>query len=660
MSEYNEPDQSRVPAESAAPSTRPISHPPLGTSAALVPTWLCVVFGIILFSLIVFVLFIGASIIRSVVQDSPARPAATPPPLFQATLSVAPNAASANLPVTLSGSNWPARDTLAAFLRDPSAPGDPILPIGAAQTDRTGVFTLTFSYPSDPRWVNLNRVDVIVKSTQAGAYLVAPLSLQNAVITPNPTSNATPTDTPPPSLTPTPSSTPTRTPTPVAITDWKGEYYSNPNLTGEPTLIRNDIDVNFDWGTALPATGLPADNFSVRWTQTLSFQAQLYRVTVQADDGVRVWIDNGLLIDEWHVGGGSPYTHDVNVAAGQHTIKIEYNEGSGLASIHFAIVPVATYSDWKGEYFNNPFLSGTPVVVRNDPAVSFDWGITSPGPGLPPDKFSARWTRIVTFSGGIYRFSLKADDGVRFYVDGYLMIDEWHDSSSKSYSHEVNLGAGLHNLAIEYYENTGNANVGFTVQLANDITHWTGAYFANDQWAGLPTFVRDDDQLNFDWAAGSPNPLIPVNHFSVRWTRTLAFSAGTYRFDLTVDDGVRFYVDDVLVVDQLHESNSVPYFAQLTLSQGNHKLRLDYAEYTGQARFTWSVTNLSATPTFTSTPTPTVTGTSTPTETPTGTTISTATPTTTATDTATPSGTSTPSSTPTETPTIAATEVITP
>lgn len=655
MSEYNNPDQ---PEPSSRPATRPMSHPPLGSSAPIVPTWLYVVFGIILVFLIGFVLIIGAAIIRSVVQDSPPNPADTPTPAFQAALSIAPNVASANLPVTISGSNWPARDTLSAFLRDPNAPGDPILPIGSAQADRTGVFTLTFAYPIDPRWANLNRVDVVVESKSAGAYLVAPLNLQKPLTTLVPTPLTTPTDTPPPTNT----AMPVSTPTPVVITDWRGEYYSNPNLSGDPTLVRNDIDVNFDWGTGLPAPGLPADNFSVRWTRSLSFQAQVYRVTVQADDGVRVWIDDSLLIDEWHAGGGAAYTHDINVAAGSHAIKIEYYEGSGLAAIHFTIVPVVTYSDWKGEYFDNPFLGGTPVLVRNDPAVSFDWGFTSPGQGLPPDRFSVRWTRGVTFPAGIYRFTLQADDGVRFYIDGNLLIDEWHDSSSKSYTRDVNLGGGLHNLTLEYYENTGNANVGFTYQLANDITHWNGAYFANDQWVGQPTLIRDDDPLNFDWGNGSPDPFIPADHFSVRWTRMLVLSAGTYRFDMTVDDGVRFYVDDVLVVDELHVSNSVSYFVQLTLAQGNHKFRIDYVEYTGLARFSWSMTNLSATPTFTATPTQTSTPTSTGTATPTGTSTLTATPTltATATSTATPTVTATASPTLTATPTITATAVITP
>ncbi len=661
MSEYNNPDQPEPPSR---PATRPMSHPPLGTSAPLVPTWLYVVFGIILVFLIVFVLIIGVAIIRSVVQVSPPSPADTPTPAFQAALSIAPKVASANLPVTISGSNWPARDTLSAFLRDPNAPGDPILPIGSAQADRTGVFTLTFAYPIDPRWANLNRVDVVVESASAGAYLAASLNLQKPLTTVVPTPLTTSTNTPQPTNTATPASTPTPTPPPVVITDWRGEYYSNPNLSGDPTLVRNDIDVNFDWGTGLPAPGLPADNFSVRWTRSLAYQAQVYRVTVQADDGVRVWIDDNLLIDEWHVASGITYTHDLNVAAGSHAIKIEYYEASGQAAIHFAIVPVVTYSDWKGEYFDNPFLSGTPVLVRNDPAVSFDWGITSPAQGLPPDKFSARWTRGVTFPAGVYRFTLQADDGVRFYVDGYLMIDEWRDSSSQTYTRDVNLGGGLHNLTIEYYENTGNASISFTYQLANDITHWSGAYFANDQWAGQPTLIRDDDPLNFDWGSGSPDPLIPNDHFSARWTRTLALSAGTYRFDMTVDDGVRFYVDDVLVVDQLHVSNSASYFVQLTLAQGNHKFRIDYVEYTGLARFTWSMTNLSATPTFTATPTntptPTASGTATPTGTPTGTSTATATPTETATTSATPTATSAPSPILTETPAITATAVITP
>jgi hypothetical protein len=49
--------------------------------------------------------------------------------------------------------------------------------------------------------------------------------------------------------------------------------------------------------------------------------------------------------------------------------------------------------DWRGEYFNNPKLSGAPALVRNDVAINFDWGNGSPGPGLPDSSMMLRQSR---------------------------------------------------------------------------------------------------------------------------------------------------------------------------------------------------------------------------------------------------------------------------
>jgi hypothetical protein len=54
--------------------------------------------------------------------------------------------------------------------------------------------------------------------------------------------------------------------------DWRGEYYANADLIGEPALVRRDAAINFDWGTAAPRPGIPADGFSVRWTRSLVFE----------------------------------------------------------------------------------------------------------------------------------------------------------------------------------------------------------------------------------------------------------------------------------------------------------------------------------------------------------------------------------------------------
>lgn len=130
--------------------------------------------------------------------------------------------------------------------------------------------------------------------------------------------------------------------------------------------------------------------------------------------------------------------------------------------------PVANY--WEGEYF--PFYSprgmdprlGTtpqtrPTLVRNDLGIDFDWGRESPGPGLPPDQFSARWTRIVRFAEGTYRFRLKSDDGVRLYVNDVLKVDRWLDNRGLEQTVDVKLSEGNHKLRVEYYENWGNASI---------------------------------------------------------------------------------------------------------------------------------------------------------------------------------------------------------
>jgi lysozyme len=117
--------------------------------------------------------------------------------------------------------------------------------------------------------------------------------------------------------------------------------------------------------------------------------------------------------------------------------------------------------NWTGRYWNNTSLSGNPVLTRDDGAgsLNFDWGTGSPGAGcgVPVDNFSARWTRSVSLAAGTYRFSATADDGVRLWVDGVLRIDRWIDQGPTTYTADVTLGAGSHNLQMDYYEHGGGA-----------------------------------------------------------------------------------------------------------------------------------------------------------------------------------------------------------
>ncbi len=72
---------------------------------------------------------------------------------------------------------------------------------------------------------------------------------------------------------------------------------------------------------------------------------------------------------------------------------------------------------------------------------------------------------------------------------------------------------------------------------------FTGRYYDNTTFSGAPVVTRQDANVNFAWGEGSPDPALPVNGFSVRWTKTQQFGAGRYRITAVADDGLRLFID---------------------------------------------------------------------------------------------------------------------
>lgn len=598
------------------------------------PPGVWVMLGVIGVLMVAIIIIATATVIRAGEQAA-ATPTPLPPPSGP-TIGLLNSTGSPGQVITVQGTRYQPNEPVTVYLRDPQRPTDPILQIAKSNAASDGSLLVSFVYPVDARWAALRRADVIVQSGLTGSYTFVPLNVNPQVIpatpggigtlapmptlTPFPTfappsppptfaaSTPLPTIAPPATWTPLP---PTWTPVPPSptpiITDWRGEYFNNNTLAGAPIVVRNDRDLNFNWGRGSPDVAVPVDNFSVRWTRTLNFEGRLYRFSAQADDGVRVYVDNQIIIDEWHPASPLIYSRDVSLSAGPHTVRVEFYEGVLDAYLYFKIEAVNTFNGWKGEYFDNPFLGGSPKVIRDDAAVSFDWGGNSPVPGLPAQNWSARWTKTVQLAGGGYRFTARVDDGVRVLVDGALVINEFHSATGQVYQGDVNLAAGNHTIVVEYYQNMGGSSIYLTYQPLGDITGWRAEYYANDRWAGYPTLIRNEQRIDFDWGFAAPDPLIPVDRFSARYTRAIDLQAGEYQFDILVDDGVRFYVDGLLVLDRVLEQAVTQYSVRLTLTQGRHDFRIDYVEYTREARLAWSRTPLSitVTPTITPTPTPT-------------------------------------------------------
>ena len=106
----------------------------------------------------------------------------------------------------------------------------------------------------------------------------------------------------------------------------------------------------------------------------------------------------------------------------------------------------------KGEYFSGPNFERK-VLTRTDPQVDFNWNWESPGPGVPREYFSVRWTgKLYAPTSGKYRFSATVDDGVRVWVGGKRVIDEWRKQDDSQFVGEISLnGKQLYDLRIEYY-----------------------------------------------------------------------------------------------------------------------------------------------------------------------------------------------------------------
>jgi len=116
----------------------------------------------------------------------------------------------------------------------------------------------------------------------------------------------------------------------------KGEYFNNRNLEGTPALTRIDSQLEFDWPWA-PGDGVNVDDFSIRWTGFLkSDQALDGWLGLSSDDGIRMYIDDQLVIDNWTKGATSMVTVPKNIEKGKkYKVRIEMWEGGWGARAHF-------------------------------------------------------------------------------------------------------------------------------------------------------------------------------------------------------------------------------------------------------------------------------------------------------------------------------------
>ncbi len=384
-----------------------------------------------------------------------------------------------------------------------------------------------------------------------------------------------------------------------------GCYYNNKDFTALALTRTENYPLNYDWDLGSPDASINPDTFSAVFSGQFTFETAEYVFTVSGDDGVRLFVDGQVVLDKFFDQPVTTYTLTRVFSAGVHEIRLEYYDNywqataklswvktSSLPSDPATTCNVPAIDAFKACYYDNADFTNL-KLTRADSAINFNWGQTSPDPLVSPDTFSASWLGAFTFNASTYEFVATADDGIKLFIDGQIVIDQFHDQPATTYTKIIDLTAGEHIIKVFFYDNYGDAvskviwnQVGnLPPQLSCStagINSFTGCYYDNKDFTNLK-LVKNDSAISFNYGSESSDPTIGREEFSIRWNGNFDLSAGNYIFTTRSDDGVRLYVDDILVIDKWQDQGATTYQASLALLDGIHNIKLEYYENWGDA-----------------------------------------------------------------------------
>lgn len=269
---------------------------------------------------------------------------------------------------------------------------------------------------------------------------------------------------------------------------WRTQFFNNDYLSGSAVVTRNDAEIAFNWGIGSPASGVNADNFTARFTTRAYFENRAYRFSIIADDGVKLIIDDSIVIINTfdNPRPSQTLTANIQLTAGHHNVQLDFREVKGDAFVYLGWLPVNGSNPpvvvtplpqtgniaWTAQYFNNTSLAGTPIAVQTEYNINHNWGNGVPVSNVPSDNFSVRWSSVQPLSAGTYRLTVRADDGVRVNINGQSYINEWHPSNgSNSYITNFNLSTGNHSIVVEYYEATDVAMIDYSLIRTDNVVN---------------------------------------------------------------------------------------------------------------------------------------------------------------------------------------------
>lgn len=303
-----------------------------------------------------------------------------------------------------------------------------------------------------------------------------------------------------------------------------GEYYNNIDLTGL-ALVRRDAAVNFEWQEGSPSSAISSpDTFSVRWTgQVQPRYTETYTFSVFSDDGARLWVNGQLLVDAWydHVGDVSGI---ISLVEGQrYDIKLEYYENGGGAAVRlnwsslsqgYEIIPQSQLypgsgTGLTGDYYDEMDFTA-PVLSRLDRTIDFTWAYETPHTAMDSEWFAVRWTgQIQPLFSETYTFYTVSDDGVRLWINGQLVIDNWTYHPATEDSGTIVLTRGQkYDIKLEYFESVYEAVIQLkwsSASQAKQIVPQSQLYPYVKPPTDLSATVASISQINLAWTDNSDN-----------------------------------------------------------------------------------------------------------------------------------------------------------
>ncbi|WP_151199612.1 PA14 domain-containing protein [Cryobacterium sp. LW097] len=288
--------------------------------------------------------------------------------------------------------------------------------------------------------------------------------------------------------------TPAATPPQGTATPSNGQVITSltPTLTASGVTDIDADPVKYQFRLATGTDGTTGAVVSSNWQTGTTWQVPdgvlqdggAYTWVVLTDDGydkpAAAWV-NKLIVNQ-RIGDSGPAPTEsagpttVNLANGNVGVRFSsptVDTIGGPMGLSFSYNSLKTRSTGlTGKYYdatptggqaqNWDFTGRTPVLVRTDSSISFDWGVQSPGPALPVDKFMAQWTGFITVpTAGNYTFGAIADDGARVTVNGTKTLDRWTSGASNTaaWGTAAAMGVSPTPISVDYYEVTSGAHM---------------------------------------------------------------------------------------------------------------------------------------------------------------------------------------------------------